>query len=66
MKPTPAAELVVEMEEQPSSTMEMDVDDVDDLDIFRESLLETSDHRRLTDSGFFNSFEDDFNDADIN
>ncbi|KAL7613623.1 small acidic protein 1 [Lactuca sativa] len=64
MKPTPA-ELYVEMEDQ-ASTMEMDVDDAEALDIFREGPLDTADHHRLTDSDFFNSFEDDFNDADIN
>lgn len=64
MKPTPA-ELYVEMEDQ-SSTMEMDVDDAEALDIFREGPLDSADHHRLSDSDFFNSFDDDFNDADIN
>ncbi|KAD3337016.1 hypothetical protein E3N88_32536 [Mikania micrantha] len=64
MKPMPV-ELFGEMEEQ-ASTVAMDVDDVEALDIFGEGPLAAMDHHRLTDSDFFNSFEDDFDDADIN
>lgn len=58
-------ELFGEMEEQ-ASTVAMDVDDVEALDIFGEGPLAAMDHHRLADSDFFNSFEDDFDDADIN
>ncbi|CAH1441353.1 unnamed protein product [Lactuca virosa] len=64
MKPMPV-ELFGEMEEQ-ASTVAMDVDDVEALDIFGEGPIAALDHHRLTDSDFFNSFEDDFDDADIN
>ncbi|KAI3743103.1 hypothetical protein L1987_60806 [Smallanthus sonchifolius] len=64
MKPMPV-ELFGEMEEQ-ASTVAMDVDDVEALDIFGEGPLAAMDHHRLTDSDFFNSFEDDFDDDDIN
>ncbi|XP_076904366.1 small acidic protein 1-like [Bidens hawaiensis] len=63
MKPMPV-EMFGEMEEQASSVA-MDVDDVDALDIFGEGPLAAVDHHRLVDSDFFNSFEDDFDDADI-
>ncbi|XP_057415396.1 small acidic protein 1 [Lotus japonicus] len=57
-------DLFGEMEEQVSSTMAMDVDDVDPLEIFAEGVI-SADHK-LADADFFNSFQDDFDDADIN
>lgn len=52
-----------EMEEQ-GSTVAMDVDDVDPLEIFSEGVI--SAENKLADADFFNSFEDDFDDSDIN
>ncbi|PKI37366.1 hypothetical protein CRG98_042243 [Punica granatum] len=46
------------------ATVAMDVDDVDPLEIFGEGVLPVD--NRLADSDFFNSFEDDFDDSDIN
>lgn len=46
------------------ATVAMDVDDVDPLEIFGEGVLAVD--NRLADSDFFNSFEDDFDDSDIN
>ncbi|KAM7485333.1 hypothetical protein LguiA_001342 [Lonicera macranthoides] len=54
----------VEPDEQGSS-MSMDVDDVEALEIFGEGPLSAIDHH-LTDADFFNYFEDDFDDSDIN
>ncbi|CAI0383221.1 unnamed protein product [Linum tenue] len=51
-----------EMEEQ-GSTVAMDVDDVDPLEMFSESMMNES---KLADADFFNNFEDDFDDSDIN
>ncbi|CAI0436850.1 unnamed protein product, partial [Linum tenue] len=51
-----------EMEEQ-GSTVAMDVDDVDPLEMFSEGMMNES---KLADADFFNSFEDDFDDSDIN
>ncbi|XP_062081793.1 small acidic protein 1 [Humulus lupulus] len=51
-----------DMEDQ-GSTMAMDVDDVDPLEILGESVIADN---KLTDADFFNSFEDDFDDSDIN
>ncbi|VFQ63287.1 unnamed protein product [Cuscuta campestris] len=49
------------------STVAMDVDEVEALDIFSDGPLGgTADHHRLADADFFNSFEDDFDDLDIN
>ncbi|KAF3457521.1 hypothetical protein FNV43_RR02179 [Rhamnella rubrinervis] len=45
------------------STMAMDVDDVDPLEILGEGVVSDN---KLADADFFNSFEDDFDDADIN
>ncbi|KAI4345949.1 hypothetical protein L6164_013033 [Bauhinia variegata] len=56
-------DLFGEMEEQ-GSTMAMDVDDVDPLEIFGEGVM--SSDNKLADADFFNSFEDDFDDTDIN
>ncbi|CAJ1932538.1 unnamed protein product [Sphenostylis stenocarpa] len=58
-----AMELFGEMDEQVSS-MAMDVDDVDSLEIFAEGVI-AADHK-LADADFFNNFQDDFDDADIN
>lgn len=46
------------------TTVAMDVDDVDPLEIFGEGVLAVE--SRIADSDFFNSFEDDFDDSDIN
>ncbi|XP_028793297.1 small acidic protein 1-like [Neltuma alba] len=56
-------DLFGEMDEQ-GSAMAMDVDDVDSLDIFGEGVIVTD--NKLADADFFNSFEDDFDDTDIN
>ncbi|KAJ4841886.1 hypothetical protein Tsubulata_014246 [Turnera subulata] len=48
----------------PGSTVAMDVDDVDALEIFGEGVINI-DHK-LADADFFNNFEDDFDDTDIN
>ncbi|KAL8533289.1 hypothetical protein ACS0TY_009617 [Phlomoides rotata] len=55
-----------EAEEQSGGvTMAMDVDNVDSsLDLFGEGPI--LDLHRLVDSDFFNSFQDDFDDEDIN
>lgn len=63
MKPMPV-DYFAELEEQ-GSTMAMDVDDVEALEIFGEGPLAV-DHHRLADADFYNSFEDDFDDSDIN
>ncbi|KAK2643809.1 hypothetical protein Ddye_019004 [Dipteronia dyeriana] len=52
-----------EMEEQ-GSTVAMDVDDVDPLEIFGEGVISID--NKLADADFFNKFDDDFDDADIN
>lgn len=52
-----------EMEEQ-GATVAMDVDDVDPLEIFGEGVISID--NKLADADFFNSFADDFDDADIN
>ncbi|KAK7393271.1 hypothetical protein VNO78_21822 [Psophocarpus tetragonolobus] len=52
-----------EMDEQVSS-MAMDVDDVDPLEIFAEGVIAAD--NKLADADFFNSFQDDFDDSDIN
>lgn len=52
-----------DMDEQVSS-MAMDVDDADPLEIFADGVI-AADHK-LADADFFNSFQDDFDDADIN
>ena len=51
-----------DMDEQ-GSTMAMDVDDVDQLEILGEGVVSDN---KLADADFFSSFEDDFDDADIN
>ncbi|OWM74733.1 hypothetical protein CDL15_Pgr009280 [Punica granatum] len=62
MRPTPM-DYFAELEVQ-EATVAMDVDDVDPLEIFGEGVLPVD--NRLADSDFFNSFEDDFDDSDIN
>ncbi|KAL9686872.1 hypothetical protein QQ045_031265 [Rhodiola kirilowii] len=59
MKTTTAMEY---MEDQ--SSMAMDVDEVDPLDVFGEGVLAVE--NKLADADFFNNFEDDFDDTDIN
>ncbi|TKY53652.1 Small acidic protein 2 [Spatholobus suberectus] len=59
-----AMELFGEMDEQVSS-MAMDVDDVDPLEIFTEGVM-AADSNKLADADFFNGFQDDFDDSDIN
>ncbi|KAK7355394.1 hypothetical protein VNO80_14649 [Phaseolus coccineus] len=56
-----AMELLGEMDEQVSS---MDVDEVDPLETFAEGVITTD--LKLADVNFFNNFQDDFDDADIN
>ncbi|XP_020240092.1 small acidic protein 1 [Cajanus cajan] len=58
-----AMELFGEMEEQVSA-MAMDVDDVDPLEIFAEGVMAAD--NKLADADFFNTFQDDFDDSDIN
>uniref|UniRef100_A0A803Q4D9 Transducin family protein / WD-40 repeat family protein n=1 Tax=Cannabis sativa TaxID=3483 RepID=A0A803Q4D9_CANSA len=57
-----AMDLFGDMDDQPS-TMAMDVDDADALEILGDSVIAEN---KLTDADFFNSFEDDFDDSDIN
>ncbi|CAA2938758.1 small acidic 1 [Olea europaea subsp. europaea] len=64
MKPQPV-DYFVDMEEQGGSTVAMDVDDVEALEMFGEGPISMELHR-LADSDFFNSFQDDFDDSDIN
>lgn len=52
-----------DMDDQPS-TMAMDVDDVDPLEIFGEGVISID--NKPADADFFNSFDDDFDDSDIN
>ena len=52
-----------DMEDQ-GATVAMDVDDVDPLEIFGEGIISID--NKLADADFFNKFEDDFDDADIN
>ncbi|RZB42927.1 hypothetical protein D0Y65_053505 [Glycine soja] len=56
-------DLFGEMDEQVSS-MAMDVDDVDPLEIFAEGVIAAD--NKLADADFFNNFQDDFDDSDIN
>ncbi|XP_060173809.1 small acidic protein 1 [Lycium barbarum] len=64
MKPM-VVDYLADMEEQ-GSTMAMDVDEVDAIDIFGENPLGGEHLLRLADADFFNSFHDDFDDSDIN
>ncbi|KAJ9154080.1 hypothetical protein P3X46_027454 [Hevea brasiliensis] len=62
MKPM-QMDFFADMEEQ-GSTVAMDVDDVDPLEIFGEGVINVD--NKLADADFFNNFEDDFDDSDIN
>ncbi|CAN4104541.1 unnamed protein product [Withania somnifera] len=65
MKPM-VVDYLADMEEQ-GSTMAMDVDDIDGMDMFGDGPLSgVGEHLRLADADFFNSFQDDFDDSDIN
>lgn len=61
MRPTPM-DFFGDMDDQ-GSTMAMDVDDVDTLESFADGVIGEN---KLADADFFNSFEDDFDDTDIN
>lgn len=61
MRPT-AMDFFGDMDDQ-GSTMAMDVDDVDALEIFGGDGL--IGENKLADVDFFNSFEDDFDDSDM-
>ncbi|KAI9086389.1 hypothetical protein K1719_031473 [Acacia pycnantha] len=50
--------------EESGSVMAMDVDDFEPLDMFGEGLMYAD--NKLADADFFNSFDDDFDDSDIN
>ncbi|KAK8709711.1 hypothetical protein V6N13_060719 [Hibiscus sabdariffa] len=60
MRPMPV-ELVAEQDDQGSA---MEVDDVEQLEICGESA--SSLENKLSDADFFNNFDDDFDDTDIN
>ncbi|WMV29061.1 hypothetical protein MTR67_022446 [Solanum verrucosum] len=57
---------LADMEEQ-GSTMAIDVDNIDNINMFGEGLFGGSEEQiRVVDSNFFNRFQDDFDDSDIN
>lgn len=56
-------EYYAEIDDQ-GSTVAMDVDDVDPLEILGEGVISVD--NKLVDADFFNSFDDDFDDSDIN
>ncbi|XVF38565.1 hypothetical protein REPUB_Repub20aG0113100 [Reevesia pubescens] len=60
MRPMPM-EFMVDPDDQGSA---MEVDDVDPLEIFGEGAISVD--NKLVDADFFNNFEDDFDDSDIN
>lgn len=62
MKPSPV-DLFADLED-PNSTMAMDVDDVEALEMFGEGPIGSD--NKLADADFFNAFQDDFDDNDIN
>ncbi|GMP55811.1 hypothetical protein ACSBR2_012957 [Camellia fascicularis] len=62
MKPSPV-DYLADLDDH-GSTMAMDVDDVEALEIFGEGQISVD--NKLADADFFNSFEDDFDDTDIN
>lgn len=64
MKPVPV-EYMGDMDDG-GSTMAMDVDEADAFDLFGDAGPISCFEVKLTDQDFFNSFEDDFDDADIN
>ncbi|XP_021897005.1 small acidic protein 1 [Carica papaya] len=55
-------EFIADMDDQ-GSTVAMDVDDVDPLEIFGEGVVSVE--NKLVDADFFNNFQDDFDDSDI-
>ncbi|KAK7845622.1 hypothetical protein CFP56_009099 [Quercus suber] len=57
------ASILINMDDQPS-TMAMDVDDVDPLEIFGEGVISMD--SKLANADFYNVFEDDFDDSYIN
>ncbi|PON35807.1 Small acidic protein [Parasponia andersonii] len=61
MRPT-TMDFFGDMDDQ-GSTMAMDVDDVDPLEILGDSVIADN---KLADADFFNFFQDDFDDSDIN
>lgn len=64
---TAAMELFGEVEEQSGGlALAMDVDDIDSSLEFYGDGSHSADLNRLGHSDFFNSFEDDFDDQDIN
>ncbi|XAR62713.1 hypothetical protein NMG60_11017570 [Bertholletia excelsa] len=63
MRPTPV-DFFPDLDDHGSAAA-MDVDDVDSLDVFGDGPLGGGE-ARLADADFFNSFEDDFDDSDIN
>ncbi|KAJ8768439.1 hypothetical protein K2173_021592 [Erythroxylum novogranatense] len=56
------AGFLADMEEH-VSTVAMDVDDIDSLEIFGEGVVNLD---KLADTDFFNNFDDDFDDSDFN
>ncbi|XP_043697444.1 small acidic protein 1-like [Telopea speciosissima] len=46
------------------STVAMDVDDADPLEMLADGVINID--NKLADSDFFNAFDDDFDDSDIN
>ncbi|KAK8571954.1 hypothetical protein V6N13_047582 [Hibiscus sabdariffa] len=60
MRPMPM-EYVTDPDDQGSA---MEVDDVDSFDLLGEGVIGTD--NKLADADFFNNFEDDFDDSDIN
>ncbi|KAK8548695.1 hypothetical protein V6N13_054526 [Hibiscus sabdariffa] len=62
MRPMPMPmEYVTDPDDQGSA---MEVDDVDSFDLLGEGVIGTD--NKLADADFFNNFEDDFDDSDIN
>ncbi|KAG7543127.1 hypothetical protein ISN45_Aa07g030560 [Arabidopsis thaliana x Arabidopsis arenosa] len=57
-------DMLSEMDDAGSS-MAMDVDDLEAMEIYSEGGVAASESK-LADGDFFNKFEDDFDDADIN
>ncbi|OVA02278.1 hypothetical protein BVC80_9099g74 [Macleaya cordata] len=62
MKPSPTY-FFTDLDDH-GSTVAMDVDDADPLELLGEGVGHIE--SKLTDSDFFNNFEDDFDDSDIN
>ncbi|XP_010264802.1 PREDICTED: small acidic protein 1 [Nelumbo nucifera] len=62
MKPSPTY-FFTDLDDH-GSTVAMDVDDADPLDMLAEGIVNVD--NKIADADFFNSFEDDFDDTDIN